>query len=371
LSAHTQLFLFFLSVFLFCTTSAVAVPVFNSSSGTDGINGNGGGEIAFGVSPWGLPLDPGAPTYSVLNAFNLKNDILTNPGIGQTANPVMANNTSSVIVPPWLPGGGMFLSQFGGGNAAGPFGTGKVLVTGPKFGFSLSDGGLPGGVSTSYEVMSWDANFTDAAGSAPGSVGTFITMAGSVPLVQDLALVSLRTELVGAAFPGGSAELPGLILAVERIGLGNTLADFNILALQDNVNGGDGATAMPGGYAVLIDGAGNFSALAFNAFPDNLDGAIDGVAIPAGTTFTARVTATVYSDPSTLELIDPFSNPALISAAEAQQGTPFPTNLLFEQVAPVPEPTALYLAMIGALGLAPLRRRRCQGKGDMFLTGKT
>jgi hypothetical protein len=330
--------------------SAVAVPIFNSSAGPDGVLGTGGGGISFGVAPW-LPIFPGAPTY-LANNFNGRTDILTNPGVGQTADPVIANNTSSVVVGPWLPGGGVFNVQIGGGNVWGPFGAGAAAVNGPNFGFDLSDGGIPGGVSTSYQIMSWDANFTDAAGSGVGTLGTFIGMVGTLPLVQDLAILALRTELSGPNI--GVVEVPGLILAVERTGA----LTYAALALQDGLAGA--ATAMPGGFAIAIDApTGAFAAVAFNVFPDL--GAIDGLAIPAGENFTARATATVYADPAD---VNGFPAQSFFDVFTELDITPFPNSppvTLPNQIligSDVPEPATIVLVAIGAIGVALCARRK-------------
>jgi hypothetical protein len=165
-------------------------------------------------------------------------------------------------------------------------------------------------------------------------------------------LVALRTQLIGPSFPGGVVELPGLILAVERTGA----LTYNALALQDNLGGA--AFPMPGGWAVLIEPVtGTFRALAFNVFPDTLDGVINGLSIPHGAPFTARVTATVYSDPSNLELINPADHPDLVAAAEASMGVSLPTGFLMDFAPSVPEPGSLTLLVIGLVVCGCLRRR--------------
>jgi hypothetical protein len=335
--------------------SAIAVPVFVNTSGPDGPFGTGGGGIAFGVAPLGAPVSPGAPTY-IQNNFNGRFDILSNPGIGLTAYPTVPNNTSFVVSGPWAAPNFLYWTQVGGGNVNGPFGAGQAVIYGPTFGFQLADGGIPGGVSASYEILSWDATFTDAAGTAAGNFGTYIAMAGTVPLVQDLALLALRVQLNGPNI--GVVEVPGLILAVERTGP----LSYNWLALQDNLGGA--AMAMPGGWGVLINTVtGQFKALAYNVFP---------FAIPAGETFTARVTATVIADPANMEfptqsILDIFNdiNNGIAeggttgSAMQAFGGGPAPTppgDWMFTST-PVPEPAAAGLL---ALGLASLLLRRRQ-----------
>jgi hypothetical protein len=322
--------------------SAAAISIFTGATGS----------ISMGVAPWGAPVSPGAPLY-LANNFNGRQDIMINPGLGQTANPVIANNTLSVGPAAWLPGQFLFGIQNGGGNGFGPFGSGAAYITGPQFGYRLADGGVPGGISTSYEIMSWDANFTQVGGAAVGTTGTFIAMRGRVPLNQDLAMLSLRTRLIGNTI--GNLEVPGLILAVERTGP----ATYNALALQDNVNGGAGATAMPGGWAILINSAtGDFRALAYNVFPDL--GAIDGFSIPNGEVFQARATATVYADPASMEFLDPLApeNADLLAAALNSSGTPvpFPLDPLLSATRAIPEPATVYLALVAAIAF--WRRRR-------------
>jgi hypothetical protein len=202
--------------------------------------------------------------------------------------------------------------------------------------------------------MTWDANFTDLLGTPALTTGNYITMAGNVPLVQDVALVSLRTQLVGNTM--GAVELPGLILAVERTGP----ATYAALALQDNGIGG--VTPLPGGWAVLIDNpvTGAFRALAYNLLTDLPSAGdpmgLDGLSIPAGELLTARVTATVYSDPSDLSMFDPLLHPDLLAAAAlAGGGTPFPAQPLFG-FTDIPEPSTICLAIAGLLMVA--RRRR-------------
>src|SRR5262245_28459713 len=336
---------------LACATSLAGVP--SAHALTQFVNANGG--ISMGVAPLGPPVSPGVPTY-LLNNFNGRTDILTNPGIGLTANPSIPNNTLSVGPLAWGPGQYIFGFQNGGGNINGPFGSGAAYITGPQFGYRLADGGVPGGVSSSYEIMSWDANFNQLVGAPVGTIGTFISMRGRVPLNQDLAMISLRTRLIGTGgAPIGNHEVPGLILAVERTGP----ATYNALALQDNVNGGAGATPMPGGWAILINAlTGDFRALAYNVFPDL--GVADGFAIPTGAQFQARVTATVYADPASIDYLDPFApeNADLLAAALNSSGTPvpFPIDTLLGSTRVIPEPATISLVVIGVVAM--WRRRR-------------
>jgi PEP-CTERM motif-containing protein len=100
--------------------------------------------------------------------------------------------------------------------------------------------------------------------------------------------------------------------------------------------------------------------LAYNVFPDL--GAADGFAIPTGALFQARVTATVYADPASMEFLDPFApeNADLLAAALNSSGTPvpFPTDTLIGGMRAIPEPATLVLVLASALGFAVSHRRR-------------
>ncbi len=320
---------------------ADALPVYTGTTNS---------AISFGVAPLGAPISPGVPTYAFGNV-SLRNDILTNPGAGLTANPAAANNTSQVGPAAFGPGVSQFLVQVGGGNGFGPFGSGALVINGPTFNYRLSDGGIPGGVSSSYEIATWRPSFVDPVGTPVGAFGNFITFGGNVPLVQDVALVSLRTLVVGNTI--GAVEVPGLILAIER----NPGNIYSVAAIQDNAI--PGVTPMAAGAAIIIDNpiTGAFRGLAFNVFPDL--GIIDGLTFPAGEILTATVTATVYSDPSSLSLLDPFdpTNADLIAAAVASQGTPFPTSFLIGYAQPVPEPAAISMALVGLVACGLYRKR--------------
>ena len=328
-------------------TSASAITVFN----------NAVGGMAFGVAPLGIPANVPAPTY-LNNLNNGRNDILTNPGPGLTANPVVANNTLTVGPAAWGPGQFIWGVQNGGGNGFGGFGTGAAVITGPRFAYRLNDGGVAGGFAASYEILSWDANFTQNGNALVGQLGTFITMGGRVPQAQDAVVVSLRTQLTGIpGVPGGIVELPGLIMAVENQGGGN----ISTFRLRDGLGGA--ATPMPGGAAIIVDNAalGTFRGLAFNVLPDL--GPADLISIPNGTNFTARITATIYSDPASVELFDPIDplhldlmTAALADANTQNPGTLFPTEPLTGVTPNVPEPGTLSLLLIAALACWTRRR---------------
>jgi hypothetical protein len=324
-------------------STATAAPIF-----TGGVGG-----ISFGVADLGPPVNPGAPLY-LLNNFNLRNDILINPGLGLTADLSIPNNTLSVGPVAFTPGQYVWAAQVGGGNANGPFGKGLAIIRGDRFGYYLQDGGIPGGISASYQILSWDASFIDPVGSPVGTIGTFIAMKGRVPLVQDLALASLRTQLLSPAL-GGAVEIPGMILGLERTGP----LTFAPVLISDTLVG----PAMPWGGAVIVDNAvtGDFRALIYTVFPDL--GAIDGFAIPAGAAFTARVTATTIADPSDFEFFmpDPILDADLFTAAFNLNGVPFPNNPLFTPIRAVPELGALALAVVpAALAFGTLAARRAR-----------
>jgi hypothetical protein len=334
-----------------CITSVALASIPVTASAVSVFTGGVGG-ISFGVANIGAPVGTGTPTYLPNNNFPGRSDILLNPGIGQSAYATVANNTSSTGSIPFGPGQYVYNTQIGGGNVNGPFGSGSAAIGGGLFGYSLADGGIPGGTSASYEIMTWTANFTQVGAALPLTTGTFITAGGFLPENQDLALVSLRTKLTGSTL--GAIEVPGLILAVER-GAGNS---YNYLALQDNNNGGLGATAMPGGWAVKIDDivTGKFRAMAYNTFP---------FAIPNGELLTAQITATVFADPAHFDMFDPlaFENNDILFDAIANGGNgiinPFPVTPLLNQQDPanaVPEPAAVSLLLIAAFACWPRGR---------------
>ena len=159
---------------------AVALLVLQNSASAITVFNNAVGGMAFGVAGLGAPANVAAPTY-LNNINNGRSDILTNPGPGLTANPIVANNTLSVGPLAWNPGQFIFGVQNGGGNINGNFGTGAAVITGPRFAYRLNDGGVPGGFAASYEILSWDANFTQVGSAPVGTTGTFITMGGRVP----------------------------------------------------------------------------------------------------------------------------------------------------------------------------------------------
>ncbi len=189
-------------VFALCAATASAVQPLPAYNGGNGIT-------SFGVAGYGAPV-PGVPTY-IPNNFTGLNDILSSPGgTLQTANPVIANNITS-YGPVGLPSA---YFQIGGGNENGALGAGTVTTTGPGVGFTLADSG-PAGGSASYEIASWNANYTAPAGYA-GNYGNILSIGGVLPAVGSAAVASLRTVVTsanaGSPFFGG-VTLPQLVLA--------------------------------------------------------------------------------------------------------------------------------------------------------------
>ena len=269
---------FSIALLLLISLSTQAVPIYTG----------GFGGVAFGVTPYGAPV-PGFPTY-ILNLANGRTDILSSPGgTFLTANPVVGNNIAS-FGPGALPGFGTWI---GGGNINGPFGTGTIGINGPQVGFSITDP-IPGGGSASDGIGSWSASFFEPVGYA-GTFGSYLSIAGAVPVVGNAAVAALRTHITSAnpasPFFGGGAgiDLPQLVLANSQVAPGV----FSFVAL-----GGSGA-------AMLGDVFGNFRGLAINNA---------GIVIPAGDVFTAESTLTIYADPAMFSSIDPTFDAALLAA---------------------------------------------------------
>jgi hypothetical protein len=204
------------------------------------------GGISFGVAPYGGAPNVGGPTY-IANNITGRNDILTSPGLGTlggylTASPVIANNVFSVG-PETFPVGA---TQTGGGNANGAFGTGFGYSNdGSSATFGLADSG-PGGGSASYEIISGITSYNVAGVPVPAgtSYGAYIAIGGSVPLVGNADVVSLRAHLsdLAGVFGAGRTDMPQEVLAISCNGAGTGIGNYNIVAI-----GGAG-----GGNAALI-----------------------------------------------------------------------------------------------------------------------
>ena len=306
---------------LVMTPPVLAAPIYTGGSGG----------VAFGVTPYGNPV-PGVPTY-IPNVNSGFNDILSSPGgTYLTANPVLANNIIS-IGPGALPG---FLSAVGGGNGWGGFGAGTIGITGPSVAFALTDP-IPGGGSASYGIGTWSASFTDPVGYA-GAFGSYLSIAGSVPAVGSAAVAALRTHITSAnplspffGVGGAGIDMPQLVLADSQVAPGV----FSWVAL-----GGAGA-------AMVNNGLGGYKALAID------NGAI---VIPAGDTFTAISTLTIYADPASIDVYDPTSDLSLI----ADTGASLPG---YDLITTVPEPGACSLLGLGILALSGWRAR-CSRQGQ-------
>jgi len=266
-----------------------------SMSGFAGIVYNGGtGGIVFGVAPYGGAPNVGGPTY-IADNFTGLNDILSSPGLGSlggylTASPIVANDISS-IGPAALPTGG---TQTGGSNGSGAFGSGAAYNGGTFATFALADSGSGGG-SASYLIVSGETTYTVAGAALPigTNYGSYIAIAGSVPLIGNADVASLMVHLSDTAgvFGAGGTTEPQEVLAIARNGAGAGLGNYNYVAI-----GGAGG----GNAGLILDNGvtGTFRALAV----DNL---ALGAALPVGDTISVAWTLTAYSDPASFDSIDP------------------------------------------------------------------
>ena len=277
------------------------------------------------------PPVPGVPTF-IPNNFTNVNDIMSSPGgTFQTANPVIANNIAS-YGPGALPGAAF---QVGGGNINGAFGSGSVAISGPAVGYNISDSG-PAGGSASYEIGSWEANYTNGAVAVAGTYGTYLSVGGLLPAVGSSVAVSLVTE-VDSANPAspffGGVDLPPLVLADALIAPGV----YSWVAL-----GGGGGFG--GGGAILTNAiTSTFAGLAVD---------VSGpVVVPAGDAFTVTSTLTAYADPAMIGAIGPDLSllPDVTLPSLALVSTPEPSSVV------------LALIAVAVLGLAKLGRRKRNG----------
>lgn len=318
-----------------CAT-LVLVIIVPAAQGLPTYNNDATGGISFGVSDYGGAPNVGAPTY-IANNFTGRNDILASPGNGSlggylTANPTLANNTSST-------GAGnlpVAWSQIGGGNINGNFGSGGAINNGAQVGVALVDSNAGGGAA-SYMVASTIGTYTDAAGTLAGNTyGAYVAMSGAVPNIGNAAVMAARVHLSSAngasPFLNG-VDLPDMVLAISRNAAGNTLASYNVV--------GQGSA-----WAVqLTDGNnGLFKALAVSKNMLAVD-------IPAGDVITVTATLTAYADPASIDTMIPDND--LWTAA----GASAPTITFLDTV--VPEPGALVLLAMAPLFL--MRRRHIAG----------
>jgi hypothetical protein len=248
------------------------------------------------------------------------NDILASPGgTFQLANPVIANNTTSV---------GPFnfatlsASQVGGGNANGPFGAGSGTIFGQAVSFALTDATPGGGGSASYGIESWTSSFTEV-GHYVGTFGTYLSIGGNLPIVGSSAVAALQTEVSFTL----SANTTNYVLAPIILTMGRTAGGFTFVAI-----GGTGAPA--GGGAAYTYLGGNYSMLGVDNYAAN---------ILNGTTIHVTSTLTFYADPASVDSITPSSS--LISQIDG--GLP---GISFGGSA-VPEPSSM---VMGSTALAVL-----------------
>jgi hypothetical protein len=311
---------------LFVSVSGFANPIFTGANGV----------ISMGVAPYGGAPNGGGPTY-IPNNFTGLNDILSSPGLGSlggylTASPIVANNIAS-IGPLATP---LTLTQIGGGNGNGAFGTGAAFNAGNFANFILSDAG-PGGGSASYIIESAMASYTNVgAVVAAGTLyGSYIAIGGSVPLVGNADVASLRVHYSDTAgiFGAGGTDAPQEVLAISRNGAGAGIGNYNIVTIG-GVGGGNAGLILDNG----VNGA--FRAIA-------VDAALLPAAIPIGDVITATWTLTTYADPASIDVID--LTPDLLNLSG-----PLPA-LTFVDAA-TPEPGVTVLTLLGLIAIWLYRR---------------
>jgi hypothetical protein len=319
------------------TTPARAGLVFNG----------GNGAISFGVAPYGGAPNVGGPTYIADNVTG-RNDILTSPGLGTlggylTASPVIANNIASY-------GGALPLRAFqnGGGNGAGAFGSGSMANLGTTVGLNLADSG-PGGGSASYAIGAGNTTYTvvGAPIAAGSTYGAYLTMGGSVPLVGNADVESLRVHVSDTAgvFGAGGTDLPQLVLAISRNGAGAGIGNYNIVTIG-GVAGGNAGLILDNGVT------GAFRALA-------VDNQALAAPLPVGDILSVSYALTAYTDPASIEMFDPtFGNDDLLNLTG-----PLPTDVTFVSSAAVPEPSSIVMMALGVLSVGGFHvSRRLRGR---------
>jgi hypothetical protein len=251
-----------------------------------------------------------------------------------TASPIVANNIASIGPLPTPIG----LTQIGGGNGAGAFGTGTAFNAGNAATFALSDSG-PGGGSASYIIESAIASYTNVGNAvAAGTLyGSYIAIGGAVPLIGNADVASLRVHYTDTAgvFGAVGTDAPQEVLAISRNGGGVTIDNYNIVLLG-GVGGGNAGLILDNGVT------GSFRALAVDAVP------LPAV-IPIGDMITATWTLTAYTDPASIDIID--FTPDLLNLTG-----PLPSLTLVD--AATPEPGVMVLTLIGLITICLYRRYR-------------
>jgi hypothetical protein len=312
---------FLLLLFVFVATPAWANPIFTGGTGT----------ITFGVTPHGLPIDNGPPTYTP-NSIDGRATILTSPGVGTgggnlSSNPTTPNDILSTGNVPLT----ATLTLNGGSNSIGAFGRGTIVNFGSQFGISLSDSS-PGGTA-SYGLSYGTANSTNVGLAVPAGTtyGSSLAISGQLALVGSSEVAALRVHIddTNKIFGENGTDLPQMVLAITRTGTGSTLANYNIVA----IGGLSGTTA-----SVIFDNgaSGAFRALAV----DNLPG--PGI-IPVGDRITTTSLLTAYADPASFSSFDPTNSTDLLALTG-----PLPT-ISFVGTTTTPEPASLIMLGVGAL----------------------
>jgi hypothetical protein len=326
---------------------SVLLPLVSISCFAGTIYNGGTGAIVFGVAPYGGAPNVGGPTY-IADNFTGQNDILSSPGLGTlggylTASPVIANNIFS-LGPAALPFGA---TQNGGGNGAGAFGSGAAYDGGSFATFALADSG-PGGGSASYLIVGGDTTYTvvGAPLAAGTSYGSYIAIGGSVPLVGNADVASLRVHLSDTAgvFGAGGTDEPQEVLAISRNGAGAGIGNYNIVTIG-GVAGGNAGLILDNGVT------GAFRALA-------VDNSALGAPLPVGDVISVEWTLTAYSDPASFDSIDPTLQTDLLNLTGPLPGDAF---IGVNDTSVTPEP-GMPLLMGGGLVAIWLYRRSSRQK---------
>jgi hypothetical protein len=196
------------------------------------------------------------------------------------------------------------------------------------------------------------SNFTYSVVGAPVAAGTqygaFLAIGGSVPLVGNADVASLRVHVSDTAgvFGAGGTDLPQIVLAISRNGAGPGIGNYNIVALG-GVAGGNAALILDNGLS------GSFRAL-------GVDNQALAAPLPVGDLLSISAALTAFSDPASFDTFDPSLSLDLLGLTG-----PLPDFGLVSSDANVsaPEPSGLSLAGVGLAGLLffVLRKRPQSG----------